>query len=124
MTLSSAFMAPLGLALTFAPVEVLNFYGIDPKVFVLILVQVCGAMYLGFAMLNWTVRASHIGGIYNRPVVVGNLLHFGMVALVLIRSILNGQRSILVVTGVCCYALFAIWFGLALFTRPLKTQVD
>jgi hypothetical protein len=117
-------MALLGLILTFMPDEVLRFSSIVPTAIVLLLAQVCGALYVGFAMLNWIARANLIGGIYSRPVVIGNLLHFTMVALVLIRSIVNGQRGNLFVIGLCCYAVFAVWFGRVLFAHPLKTQTD
>jgi hypothetical protein len=35
-------------------------------------------------MLNWMARANRIGGIYSRPVAMGNFLHFTMGALVLL----------------------------------------
>jgi len=31
---------------------------------------------LGFSILNWMSKASLIGGIYNKPLLIGNLLHF------------------------------------------------
>jgi hypothetical protein len=122
MTLSTIFMAVLGLIFTFAPDQAMGYFTLEPTAFVLLLIQVCGAMYLGFAMLNWMVRSGLTGGIYNRPVVVANLLHFVIVTLVLLRGVLGGQRSGVFVIGVCCYAVFAIWFGLALFTHPVKKQ--
>jgi hypothetical protein len=122
MTASSIFMAVLGLIFTFAPDEAMGYFTLEPTAFVLLLIQVCGAMYLGFAMLNWMVRSGLVGGIYNRPVVVGNLLHFAMVTLVLLRGILGGHINSVFVIGICFYAVFAVWFGLVLFTHPVKQQ--
>lgn len=115
-------MALLGVVLTFMSKELLHFTSNEPTAVVSLLAQVCGALYLGFAMLNWTARANLIGGIYSRPTVIGNLLHFTMITLVLFRSILNGQRGVVIMIGLFCYATFAVWFGLVLMARPLKAQ--
>jgi hypothetical protein len=121
MTFSAAVMGAAGLTLTFAPEEILSWCGAPTGGFVLLLVQVIGALYFGFAMLNWMVRDNLIGGIYTRPVVVGNLIHFCMVSLVLLRSFLKGAHgsTILVTLGV--YVLLAVWFGLVLVRHPSTT---
>ncbi len=75
MMTSAAFLAVLGLATSYMPQEVLGLHGTVPDTPTLLLVQMAGALYLGFAILNWTARGILIGGIYARPVALGNFLH-------------------------------------------------
>jgi hypothetical protein len=118
MSLSAVFMAMLGILGTFMPQEILNYAdaGAGAEGLLLLIVQIAGALYMGFAILNWMARFSLIGGIYNRPVAIGNFLHFTMVALVLIKALTIDQSAEIVV-GTVIYAVFAIWFGLTLFAR-------
>ncbi|MFZ1684291.1 MAG: hypothetical protein WAU88_09205, partial [Candidatus Zixiibacteriota bacterium] len=111
-------MGAAGLALTFAPEEILSWCGAPTGEFVQLVVQVAGALYFGFAMLNWMVRDNLIGGIYTRPVVVGNLIHFCMVALVLVRGLLKGESRGFSLIAFGVYAVLAIWFGLVLVRHP------
>jgi hypothetical protein len=72
-------------------------------------------------MLNWMARANLIGGIYSRPVAMGNFLHFAMVAIALLKALLGGLRAQPILIGaVVVYSVFAVWFGLAVFTHPEK----
>jgi hypothetical protein len=116
MSLSALFLAVLGLGASFGPLEILDHYGFSgggPDVLIL---QVAGALYLGFAILNWMARATLIGGIYSRPVAVGNFMHFAVVALVLLKAFTAGFRELLVASII--YSVFAVWFGLVVFTNP------
>ena len=79
-------MAVLGLVGSFLPAQTLASMGVSPSTASLVLVQVTGALYLGFAILNWSARSVLIGGIYARPVGLGNLLHFAVVAAMLLRA--------------------------------------
>ena len=118
MTVSAVAMGIVGLAFTFAPDEMLVWCGGQVNEFALLLVQVAGALYFGFAMINWMVRDNLIGGIYTRPVVVGNLVHFVMVALVLFRKLVKGDGSELLTVALAVYVILAIWFGLVLLRHP------
>ncbi|MBI3474839.1 MAG: hypothetical protein HY010_03850 [Acidobacteria bacterium] len=85
------------------------------------LLQVVGALYLGFAVLNWMARDILIGGIYARPVALGNFLHFGIVGLTVWKAIASGaSRGSDIVAGAIVYSVFAVWFGLIVFTHPTK----
>ena len=68
MACSAMFMLLAGVLLTFAPQEVLAFGGSRPEPISVLVVQAAGALYLGFAVLNWMAKESLIGGIYSRPV--------------------------------------------------------
>ena len=78
MMSSAIFMALLGLLTSYLPGKVLTTHGTVPDNATLLLVQMMGGLYLGFAILNWTARGILMGGIYARPVALGNFLHFAI----------------------------------------------
>lgn len=118
MGVSALFMAILGVVASFLPQEILAYAGSHPEGLGVLVVQTTGALYLGFASLNWMARANLIGGIYSRPVALGNFLHFAVVEVVLLKALLAGQNAAEIVVGAFAYSAFAISFGLVLFTHP------
>jgi hypothetical protein len=96
MTTSALFMGLLGLAASFLPQEILAAAGMPeeslPELAV-ILVQALGALYLGFAILNWMAKGILVGGIYARPLALGNFLHFSVVTVVLVKAIFGDGPS-------------------------------
>ena len=78
-----------------------------------LLVQLLGALWFAFAMVNWTARGSLIGGIYNRPVAIGNLTHFVIGAFAL------GKDGTLMPVAIV-YALFAVAFAFLFFRSPVS----
>ena len=113
MNLSAVWMALLGLAASFFPQEILARFGTAPDRHAALFLQVLGAAYLGFAMMNWMAREVLIGGIYSRPLAMGNMVHFVVAALALAKG------GLIVVALV--YGIFAVWFGMVVFRHPLKT---
>jgi len=71
-------------------------------------------------MLNWMARTNLIGGVYSRPVALGNFLHFAVGTVLLAKVLLGGWTNIAVVIGAVVYAVFALSFGVVLFTHPSK----
>ena len=122
MASSAAFMAVLGLAASFLSQELLSAAGVPPVTVLVVLVQVTGALYLGFAMLNWMARGVLIGGIYSRPLAMGNFLHFAVVGATLARA-MSAIDLRVVYLSAAIYIVFAVWFALVLFTHPIR-QVD
>ena len=118
MGASALAMGVWGLLLSFLPQEALSFAGLSPDGLLPVLVQVAGAMYLGFAMMNWMARPSLIGGIYNRPIVMANVLHFVVAALALIKAALAVWSSPGLLIGAAIYSLFGALFAAVLFTHP------
>ncbi len=118
MAMSAAFMAALGLVALFVPDQVLKIQGTPPHDAGMLLVQMMAALYIGFASLNWAARGVLIGGIYARPVAMGNFTHFAIAAIVLTKAAPE-LGTILVAAVATIFVVFAIWFGLVLF-RPLK----
>lgn len=70
VTLTSVALGAFGTLLLFAPAEVSE--ALTSTAGDNVLVQVCAAAVLGFAIMNWTARGMALGGIYGRAVVAGN----------------------------------------------------
>ncbi len=111
-------MAALGILASFLPREIAVHYGVQAELPATLMIQVGGAMYLGFAALNWMARSILIGGIYGRPVALGNFFHFAVAAITLLKAFAGGLRIVEILAGAAVYGLFAAWFGLVLFTNP------
>lgn len=121
MSSSAVFLAILGLLTSFAPLEVLSRHGTTPDNATLLLIQMMGALYLGFAILNWTARGVIIGGIYSRPLALGNFLHFAMVGVMLTKAaFVHGALPLAISAFV--FSFFAVWFGLVLIRSPLPKE--
>ena len=67
MVASSLVLGAAGLAMTFAPAELLTALPASAAEPLPVLLQLLGALYLSFAFANWTAKDSLIGGIYARP---------------------------------------------------------
>jgi hypothetical protein len=108
-------MATAGLLLQFTPLESLARLGIEARD--TLVPQLFGGLLIGFAMLNWMSRGVRIGGIYARPLAVGNFAHFfiGTVSLLSNQAAMRGPAG---ATVTLVYAMFALAFGYILFTRP------
>jgi hypothetical protein len=123
MISSAIFLALIGVALSFFPGEIAVFIGAGfAQTFQLIL-QLSGALYFAFAMLNWMAKGSHIGGIYNRPIAIANLTHFLMGGLALIKVLMNhpGITPVIwILAGL--YSIFAVLFGLIFFRNPVSQK--
>jgi len=120
MAASALFMGCLGVAASFLPQEILAVIGAPPQGVLPLLVQLGGALYVGFAMVNWMAKGNLLGGIYNRAVAMGNFAHFGIGATVLIKGLLAGQRVPGIWIGGAAYSVFAVCFALVAFGSPVK----
>jgi hypothetical protein len=118
MSSSAAFMAILGVAATFAPQEILAHYGFSHSPLAVLPLQVAGALYLGFAILNWMARGNLIGGIHSRPVAVGNFFHFAVVAVTMLKLAASGSARSEIIAGAVVCSVFAAHFGYVVFTSP------
>jgi hypothetical protein len=118
MRASAAFMGALGLAAIFMPQEVVANIGPGSTGVHVLLVQVMGALYFGFALLNWMAQGNLIGGIYSRPVAIGNLTHFTVATLALLKGAMAGTVTGPLVAGIALYAVFAALFAYVAFGSP------
>ena len=118
MIISAFFVFCLGVILTFGPGEVVQKLGGVHAPLLIVLAQACGALYLGFGILNWMAKDNLIGGIYSRPVAMGNFLHFFAVAMALMKSFSVLPHSAGMVTLTVSYVSLAGAFGVVLFRHP------
>jgi len=86
MRTTALFLGTAGLAASFLPQEILAAFAAAPVPATIVLVQIVGAAYLGFAFLDWMAQGNAIGGIYSRPVAIGNFGHFTIGGLALLKS--------------------------------------
>ena len=78
---------------------------------------------MGFGILNWMAKGTLIGGIYNRPIAIGNLMHFGVGAIALVKVVSNIQiHSVIIISLTIVYVIFAILFAYVFRTNPTKTE--
>lgn len=112
LMMSSAVVLDLaGVGATFAPHEILAAAGIAAVHPLPVMVQLMGALYIGFAMANWTARANMIGGIYSRPLSLSNCIHFVAGELALVKSGYANGLVAPIVFALVAYALFAMCFS-------------
>src|SRR5712671_1262127 len=110
MTVTALSLAIAGLAATFLPQELLGAAGAPASGVLPVIVQLAGALYLGFALLDWMARGSTIGGIYNRPLAMANQLHFFAGTMALLKASGHGTPLAVALLAIP-YALFTIAFS-------------
>lgn len=120
MTSCAAILMIAGIALSFLPQEAASafFPGTDP-----LLLQIVGALYFASGMTNWTARESLIGGIYGRPVLIGNLTHFVIGALTFVKYISSGGSAPLLLAAAVVYTSFAMQFSVLFFRQPKQVSM-
>ena len=119
MIISAIFLAVNGFVFSFFPNEIsVLLTNDDNHIFTLIL-QILGALYLGFSYINWMSKNSLIGGIYNKPLLIGNLLHFLTASMALIKLAFKFENNLqLILSYTIIYCLFTLFFGYVFFTNP------
>ena len=117
MVSSAAILGLAGILLSFFPSEIAPY--LDLSVNQPIVLQILGALYFGFAILNWTAKANLIGGIYSKPVAIGNFAHFMMGALALAELAFNTTGLTHVWIAAIIYSIFTLIFGYIFFMNPL-----
>lgn len=110
MMTSSAILAVGGLTALFAPHELAAALG-APIAGSGVPIQLLGSAYFASAIANWTGKDKPIGGIYSRPLSLGNFVHFMIGTLVLLNRVLAGEISAALVAAGAVYAVLAIGFG-------------
>jgi hypothetical protein len=124
MTISALTMGVAGIGLSFLPNELLDYLGSTTATILdSLILQILGAIYFAFAMVNWTAKANLIGGIYSRPIAIGNLTHFTIGALALIKGYYS-NHDMVILTLSLIYTVFAILFAIVFFKHPVKSKID
>jgi Na+-driven multidrug efflux pump len=124
MTISALTMGGTGIILSFLPHELLNYLSSTTGTILdSLILQILGALYFAFAMVNWTTKANLIGGIYSRPIAIGNLTHFTIGALALIKGYFSNHEMVILTLSII-YTVFAILFAIVFFRHPVKSKID
>lgn len=123
MVASALVMGGAGLAATFAPAELLAALGIAVADPLPVAVQLMGALYVGFAMANWTAKDNAIGGIYSRPLSLANCVHFVAGALALLKYEYAHGFGTPLLPALTVYALLAAAFSHLAFGRGAACKV-
>jgi hypothetical protein len=119
MALSAIFLAVIGISLTFMPQEIAAFTGLGFTKIYQLQLQILGALFFAFAMLNWMAKGSIIGGIYNRPIAIANFTHFFIGGVALVKAVAgNIHLHYTVWILAIFYSIFAILFGIIFSKHP------
>lgn len=116
LTLSSIYLAVVGLALMFATRK----FGVgavpeDASTELLALLRLLGGPFLGIAVLNWLSRSATGGWL--RTVLIANAVGFGAVALNDVQGVLSGEARELAKVFLVVHLGFALAFVTALLRR-------
>lgn len=116
LTLSSIYLAVVGLALMFATRK----FGVgavpeDASTELLALLRLLGGPFLGIAVLNWLSRGAT--GAWLRTVLIANAVGFGAVALNDVQGVLSGEARELAKVFLVVHLGFALAFVTALLRR-------
>lgn len=121
MIICAVTLGVLGVVCLFLPQEIAAVFGFPDSGSIAF--QMLGALFFGFAMINWIAKSNIIGGIYGRPIAMGNFAQFFIGALVLLKLLIKEPSGIIILILSILYTVFAILFGLILF-RPAKLPVE
>jgi hypothetical protein len=123
MTSSSLILAVAGIFTLFAPDVLLSTLGVAVTAQLAVFVQLLGALYFSFALMNWTAKDSAIGGIYARPVSLANFSHFLIGTLLLVKYLFSNEFDLPILLISILYASFAVVFYWLVFRATgLKAQ--
>ncbi|MFL6245863.1 MAG: hypothetical protein ACJ74H_07555 [Thermoanaerobaculia bacterium] len=117
MGTSAVILGVAGVAGLFLPHEILAALGTPATGVFPLLIQLHAGVLLGFAMANWMAKDSLVGGIYNRPLVVGNTAHFTIGAITLLKLVVH-EATPPIVAATVIYVIFTIGFGMLMFGSP------
>ena len=123
LTGAAVFQGLYGVALLFLPDVLLGWFTPGPDVRAAFFAQQFGTALLGLAAVNWIGRTSPVGGIYGRPLVVGNVAFFTANALLLLRQALEQPAVWALWANTVIVAGFAVAFALLLFGK-MQTPSD
>jgi hypothetical protein len=122
MTAASIVLGVTGIALSFLPQEITLLLDAHTTTTLTIILQLLGALYFGFAMLNWLAKETLLGGIYGRPIVAGNVTHFVIGALALLK-VLSQNHEIVILIAAILYAVFGVLFSMVMYRNPNNKNI-
>ena len=122
MSASAVVLGAIGVFLLFAPDAASIAAGVAALPATMVIAQLIGVLYLGFAVLNWMSRGNTIGGIYARPLAVANVMHFASGAAVLVKALSRSAMPAAFWILAAAYVVFALAFSALLWRDPVPRQ--
>tara|TARA_B100000131_G_scaffold318108_1_gene361359 strand:+ start:5130 stop:5558 length:429 start_codon:yes stop_codon:yes gene_type:complete len=123
MIISAVFLAVNGFVFSFFPNEISVLLANNNNHFFILILQILGALYLGFSYINWMSKNSLIGGIYNKPLLIGNILHFLTASLAMIKLVFKFENNLhLIISYTIIYSLFTLFFVYIFFSNPFSNK--
>ena len=123
MTSSSLILGLAGILALFNPEILSGALDVTITKQLSVLIQLMGALYFSLALMNWTAKDSAIGGIYARPVSLGNFTHFFIGTLLLAKYQLSNEINIPVLLALVVYLIFAsIFYWLVFLATGVKAE--
>jgi len=85
----------------------------------LLLIKIIGAALFGYGVMNFLARNNVIGGIYGKPMVMGNMIFHLIVGGQLLKFVAGGSATIPLMAAGIIYTLLAAGFLRMNFTSPV-----
>jgi hypothetical protein len=121
---STIFNGMMGLLTSFLPQEVLKITYLPTSPVNVLLLQILSAFYIGLAMINFMSKDAVIGGIYNRPILMGNIAYHSISSIALVKYALNqGMFSTTLITMTVVYCALSLGFLRLFFVVPGKQVI-
>jgi hypothetical protein len=117
MRASAIYLGLAGIAATFAPQEILRYAGAEPAPLLTLILQVAAAELLALAVIDWMAQGVLIGGIYARPLAVGNFALFFISAMALIKAASSGLTDAPVIAAAAIHGVLALLFARVAFGK-------
>lgn len=111
----------MGLLTSFLPQEVLKINDLPTSPTNVLLLQILSAFYIGLAMINYLSKDAAIGGIYNRPILMGNIAYHGIASIALVKfAFRQDMFSTTLITLTIVYCALSLGFLKLFFVGPNK----
>jgi hypothetical protein len=120
MVISAVVLGVSGIILTFMPEEVSRFLNLTESISIVL--QILGALLLWICYVKLDSKGNLTGGIYSKPVAIGNFSHFLIGGLALIKLALHNLNWTSIWVCAILYLIFALLFGWVLFTNPASAK--
>jgi hypothetical protein len=117
---SALVVGGIGVVASFTPDIALTALGAPDTPALRLMVQLLGAIAFGFAVLNGMLRATPLGGIYGRPLVLANLVHFLSATLAMAKLLASTPALRFLWPFFAVYAALASGFAVVLFRHPFR----
>jgi len=91
LTTLAVFVFLQGIGTSFLSNEFIDLLSVQQNTLTTVIVQVLGALQLGWGMLNFMCRNHKYGGIFGRPLLLSNLAILVVSGMAMLRALLTGH---------------------------------